>query len=129
LLTIYKRCLKLSIHVRVEFQGERLMAMKFQGRIPVVVIAACMLAVPAIYAGQDAREPDSERAEWIFFASEGRLGAIRPDGTGEHYPDFGLPALRLWRMHSVSLDGREAELLTPDSGKWWRYDHPRAAAA
>ena len=60
--------------------------------------------------------------DWLFFASDERLGAIRPDGTGERYPDFGLPDERQWRMGYVSPDGGEAELYSLESGKTWSYD-------
>jgi len=65
---------------------------------------------------------DSPLTDWIFFASEHRLGAIRPDGTGECYPDFSLPSQKNWRMGYVSTDGREAELYGLDSGKSWNYN-------
>ena len=55
--------------------------------------------------------------DWIFFASEQRLGAIRPDGTGEVYPDFGLPGQQQWRMGYVSADGRETDQPEDDSAE------------
>lgn len=60
--------------------------------------------------------------DWLFFATDLRLGAVRPDGSGECFPDFGLPEQRQWRMGYVSPDGREAELYGLDNGKSWNYD-------
>jgi len=60
--------------------------------------------------------------DWIFFASELRLGVVRPDGTGERYPEFSLPKQHEWRMGHVSADGREADLYSLHSGKSWRYE-------
>ena len=62
--------------------------------------------------------------DWLFFASDQRLGAIRPDGTGECYPNFGLPDQRQWLMGYVAPGGGEAELYSLESGKSWRYDFP-----
>ena len=69
-----------------------------------------------------AAEPGPRLTDWLFFASDQRLGAIRTDGSGECYPDFGLPGQRQWRLGYVSPDGREAELHAPDTGKNYCYD-------
>jgi len=52
------------------------------------------------------------------------VGMIRPDGAGECYPEFGNPAERMWSIGYVAPDGREIEINTPGSGKWWRCQLP-----
>lgn len=77
----------------------------------------CLLLVVRVSA-----EPAPPLHDWLFFASDLRLGAVQPDGTGECYPDFGLPEQRQWRMGYVSPDGQEAELYGLDNGKSWNYN-------
>ena len=86
------------------------------------LLAGVCCAVLAVHVAADPVESGLPLTDWLFFASEQRLGAIRPDGTGECYPDFSLPSQRQWRMGYVSPDGREAELYGLDSGKNWNYD-------
>ena len=59
-----------------------------------VVCAACLAAGPV--------EADAPLTGWLFFASDGRLGAIQPNGTGECYPAFSLPSQRKWRIATTS---------------------------
>ncbi|HJN18465.1 MAG TPA: serine/threonine protein kinase [Armatimonadota bacterium] len=92
----------------------------YAAMLPALLLAFLALAPPIAAQGDGPDAPPL--TDWVFFASDGRLGAIRPDGTGECYPDFALPTQRDWRMGYVSPDGREAELYSLESGKCWRYD-------
>lgn len=76
----------------------------------------------ALCASSVLGQAGGELTDWLFFASDQRLGAIRPDGTGECYPLFSLPQQRQWRLGEVSGEGRELELAAPDTGKTYRYD-------
>jgi Tol biopolymer transport system component len=88
----------------------------------IALLSGVCYAMLAVRVAADPVKPEAPLTDWLFFASEQRLGAIRPDGTGECYPDFSLPSQRQWRMGYVSPDGREAELYGLDTGKSWRYD-------
>ena len=86
------------------------------------LLAGACCAVLAVSVSADTDKSDPPLTDWLFFASDGRLGAIRPDGTEECYPSFSLPSQRDWRMGYVSPNGREAELYSLDSGMSWSYD-------
>ena len=62
------------------------------------------------------------RTEMVQANWRTRIGVIRPDGSGECYPDFALPDEIHLVLGYVSPDGRQAELNSPASGKNWRYD-------
>jgi len=53
----------------------------------------------------------------IFFISAQRIGAIRPDGSGECYPEFPVPNQAYWQMGLVLRDRRRAVL--------WSQEPPR----
>ena len=66
----------------------------------------------------------SALTETLFFRSDGRLGAIRPDGTGESYPTF------IGYMEYVFPDGTQAVFFSQDPPKDPKaaYDHPDGLA-
>lgn len=53
----------------------------------------------------------------IFFISDRRIGAIRPDASGECYPEFTAPGQVYWQMAYVFPDGRQAVLLSQEPPK------------
>jgi Tol biopolymer transport system component len=76
----------------------------------------------------------------LVFITNNRAGVIRPDGTGEAYPEFSAPNQLHWRIGHVFPDGAHAMLWSqepprnpkaaysdPDGGAFakshtWRYD-------
>lgn len=57
-----------------------------------------------------------------FADSERRVGMIRPDGSNECYPDFGLPEQSALRLGRVYPGGKQVEVLNLKDSKYWRYD-------
>jgi TolB protein len=53
----------------------------------------------------------------IFFLSDRRVGAIRPGGSGESYPEFTAPNQVYWQLGYLFPDGRQAVL--------WSQEPPR----
>jgi len=53
----------------------------------------------------------------VFFVSRKRIGVIRPDGSGECYPEFPVPSQAYWQLGMVFRDGRRAVL--------WSQEPPR----
>lgn len=76
-----------------------------------------------ISTAKSARENKPVLTDMIvyFTVKAQRVGAIRPDGSNERYPEFGLGGQPL-RMGKVSPDGKQAELLNLRDSKYWRYD-------
>jgi TolB protein len=50
----------------------------------------------------------------IFYLSNGRVGAIRPDGSDECYPEFAAPNQVYWGLGYVFPDGRQAVLYSEE---------------
>jgi len=53
----------------------------------------------------------------IFYISNRRVGVIRPDGTGERYPEFSAPCQVYWQLGYLFPDRRQAVL--------WSQEPPR----
>ena len=104
---------------------------KVAGNAPGLVLLAviCCTGLAACVAAEPPT-PQTGMTDMIFFISDQRIGAIRPDGSGECYPDFTLPEETHWRLGYVSPDGRWAEISNlPFYGvqsteplRKWRYD-------
>jgi len=67
--------------------------------------------------------PDQLAEEWwqsmthrdfIFYISDKRIGAIRPDGTDECYPELSVPNQAYWQLGMVFKDGRRAVLCSQE---------------
>lgn len=56
----------------------------------------------------------------ITFASQGRIGLINPDGTGERYLDFDVPNQVMWQFGPQFSDGRRIILHSYEDAKTWR---------
>ena len=57
--------------------------------------------------------------DWVAFASEGRIGFIRPDGTGEHYLELDVPDQISWQLGPAFADGHHVILHSYEEGKSW----------
>jgi len=55
----------------------------------------------------------------VSFASRGRIGLIKPDGTGERYLEFDIPGQVSWQVGPQFSDGRRVILLSIEEGKAW----------
>jgi len=53
----------------------------------------------------------------IFYISDRRIGAIRPDGGGECYPEFSTPDQVYWQLAYLFPDGRQAVLWSQEPPK------------
>lgn len=53
----------------------------------------------------------------IFFGSDQRVGAIRPDGSDESYPEFSQPNQVSWQMGAIFPDGCRAALRSQEPPK------------
>jgi Tol biopolymer transport system component len=87
------------------------------GVVAVLLVATMTMAS----ASAQAKGPKMTDMIVFFTANAQRVGAIRPDGSNERYPEFGLAGQPL-RMGKVSADGKQAELLNLRDSKTWRYD-------
>jgi len=76
--------------------------------------------------------PTPAKTDMIFYVSDKRIGAIRPDGTGECAPHFSAPNQATWQMEYVFPDGTQAVLLSqepPKNPKASFYDQDGMAGA
>ncbi len=95
-------------------------------RIAIFAVTVCVSIVFMIITA-DAKNSKKEKPKLtdmlVYFAQDAtRVGVILPDGTGESYPEFGLPKQSALRMGYVSPDGRTVELMNLSEGKYWLYD-------
>ena len=58
----------------------------------------------------EATDVESPDVDVIFYISDARVGVVRPDGTGERYPEFRAPNQVYWQLAHVFPDGRQAVL-------------------
>ena len=59
---------------------------------------------------------------WITFASRGRIGMIRPDGSDLHTLDINLPGQVNWQMGPLFADGERCILTSYEEGKPWEHE-------
>ncbi|MCL5995659.1 MAG: serine/threonine protein kinase [Chloroflexi bacterium] len=58
---------------------------------------------------------------WIAFSSRGRIGLIRPDGTGLRYLSFDVPGQVSWQLGPAFDDGRRFVVTSYEEGKPWEH--------
>jgi TolB protein len=66
---------------------------------------------------QVSKDKDVGTSSWtdvIFYISKAHIGAIRPDGSGECYPQFSAPNQVYWGLGYVFPDGRQAVLYSEE---------------
>lgn len=59
---------------------------------------------------------------WITFASRGRIGLIRPDGSGLHSLEFNVPGQVNWQLGPVFADGERCIVTSYEEGKPWEHE-------
>lgn len=89
-----------------------------------MVMASGNKHVPKIASAKSDKVKKPMLTDMIVYFTDNarRVGAIRPDGSNERYPTFGLPSDTPLRMGKVSKDGTTAEVLNLKDSKYWRYD-------
>jgi Tol biopolymer transport system component len=83
------------------------------------MIGTCMAAGMGLSCSQapskTAFSSQSDLDNWIFFFSNGKIGAIQPDGSGEHYIYFPEKNQKFWQLGGrVMPDHRRLILLSQD---------------
>jgi hypothetical protein len=59
---------------------------------------------------------------WITFASCGRIGMIRPDGSGLHALEFNVPDQVNWQLGPLFADGERCIVTSYEAGKPWEHE-------
>lgn len=59
--------------------------------------------------------------QWITFASRNQIGLVRPDGTGLHTLEFGMPSQLNWQLGPCFADGERCVLTSYEAGKPWEH--------
>jgi len=92
--------------------GAGALGMTALGRLALGQISSAPASGP-----QMSKEKDVSTPSWtdvIFYISAARIGAIRPDGSGECYPQFNAPNQVYWGLGYVFPDGRQAVLYSEE---------------
>jgi TolB protein len=60
--------------------------------------------------------------QWITFASRGRVGLIRPDGSDLHALAFDVPGQVNWQLGPLFADGERCIVTSYEEGKPWEHE-------